>query len=34
MAKALREGFTDWAGPDGVLAPASTWIVSAVAPRL
>jgi SAM-dependent methyltransferase len=34
MAKALREGFTDWAGPDGILAPASTWIVSAVAPRL
>jgi ubiquinone/menaquinone biosynthesis C-methylase UbiE len=26
---ALREGLADWAGPSGVVAPASTWIVSA-----
>jgi SAM-dependent methyltransferase len=32
VADALREGLTGWAGPDGVTAPASTWIVSAVAP--
>ena len=30
---ALREGFAEWDGPDGVVAPASTWIVSASAPR-
>lgn len=29
---ALREGLGEWDGPDGVIAPASTWIVSAVAP--
>ncbi|HTX32636.1 MAG TPA: class I SAM-dependent methyltransferase [Solirubrobacteraceae bacterium] len=31
IAEALRSEFADWAGPDGVVAPASTWIVSAVA---
>lgn len=29
---ALSEGFADWTGPDGVTAPASTWIVSATVP--
>jgi ubiquinone/menaquinone biosynthesis C-methylase UbiE len=29
---ALREGLADYAGPDGVRAPASTWIVSAGSP--
>lgn len=29
---ALREGLADFSGPDGVRAPASTWIVSARAP--
>ncbi|TML30821.1 MAG: class I SAM-dependent methyltransferase [Actinobacteria bacterium] len=28
---ALREGLAEFAGPDGVRAPASTWIVTAVA---
>jgi ubiquinone/menaquinone biosynthesis C-methylase UbiE len=28
---ALQEGLSEFAGPDGVVAPASTWIVSAVA---
>ena len=32
VAEALREGLAEWAGPEGVTAPASTWIVSAVAP--
>ena len=32
VAEALREGLADWAGPCGIEAPASTWIVSAVAP--
>jgi SAM-dependent methyltransferase len=32
VAAALREGLADWAGPDGVKAPASTWIVTATAP--
>jgi len=32
VAAALREGLADWAGPDGVTAPASTWIVTASAP--
>jgi ubiquinone/menaquinone biosynthesis C-methylase UbiE len=31
IAAALREGFAEWAGPDGVVAPASTWIVTATA---
>jgi SAM-dependent methyltransferase len=29
---AVRDGLSEFAGPDGVRAPASTWIVSAVAP--
>ncbi len=29
VADALREGLADWAGPDGVIAPSSTWIVTA-----
>ena len=29
VAAALRDGLADLAGPDGVTAPASTWIVSA-----
>jgi ubiquinone/menaquinone biosynthesis C-methylase UbiE len=29
---ALREGITEWAGPDGVTAPASSWIVTARSP--
>ena len=32
VAAALREGLAEWAGPDGVTAPASTWIVTASAP--
>jgi hypothetical protein len=32
IAQALRDGLADWAGPSGVIAPASTWIVSARAP--
>ena len=32
VADALREGLADWAGPNGVIAPASTWIVTADAP--
>jgi SAM-dependent methyltransferase len=32
IAAALREGLADWAGPQGVIAPASTWIVSASTP--
>jgi len=32
VAEALREGLADWASPDGVIAPASTWIVTASAP--
>jgi ubiquinone/menaquinone biosynthesis C-methylase UbiE len=31
VAAALKEAFADWDGPDGVVAPASTWIVSASA---
>jgi hypothetical protein len=29
---ALREGLAEFEGPDGVRAPASTWIVTASAP--
>jgi ubiquinone/menaquinone biosynthesis C-methylase UbiE len=29
---ALRAGLAEFAGPDGLMAPASTWIVSAVSP--
>jgi ubiquinone/menaquinone biosynthesis C-methylase UbiE len=32
VADALREGLAEWDGPDGVIAPASTWIVSASVP--
>jgi SAM-dependent methyltransferase len=32
VAEALREELADWVGPDGVSAPASTWIVSANVP--
>jgi hypothetical protein len=32
IAAALREGLAEFCGPDGVWAPASTWIVSARAP--
>ncbi len=32
IAQALRDGLADWASPDGVIAPASTWIVTASAP--
>ena len=30
---ALREGLAEFEGPDGLRAPASTWIVSASAPQ-
>ena len=33
VREALVEGLGDYATPDGLIAPASTWIVSAVAPR-
>jgi hypothetical protein len=32
VAAALQDGMREWLGPDGVIAPASTWIVSASAP--
>jgi ubiquinone/menaquinone biosynthesis C-methylase UbiE len=32
VADALREGLAEWAGPGGVTAPASTWIVTATVP--
>jgi SAM-dependent methyltransferase len=32
IAAELREALSDLAGPDGVFAPASTWIISARAP--
>jgi ubiquinone/menaquinone biosynthesis C-methylase UbiE len=32
VAQALREGLADWLSPEGVIAPASTWIVIAQAP--
>jgi SAM-dependent methyltransferase len=32
IVQALREGLAEWSGPDGVVGPASTWIVSATAP--
>jgi SAM-dependent methyltransferase len=32
IARELREALTEFDGPDGVFAPASTWIVSAVNP--
>jgi SAM-dependent methyltransferase len=33
IAADLREALAEFDGPDGVVAPASTWIVSAEAPR-
>jgi SAM-dependent methyltransferase len=33
IAEALRAGLADWLGPSGVIAPASTWIVTAFAPE-
>jgi SAM-dependent methyltransferase len=33
IREALREGMAEFAGPDGVFAPASTWIVTARAPN-
>jgi ubiquinone/menaquinone biosynthesis C-methylase UbiE len=32
VADALREGLAEWAGPHGITAPASTWIVTAIVP--
>jgi ubiquinone/menaquinone biosynthesis C-methylase UbiE len=32
VREALHDGLSEYAGPDGVRAPASTWIVSATAP--
>jgi ubiquinone/menaquinone biosynthesis C-methylase UbiE len=32
ISDALREGMAEWVTPDGVIAPASTWIVTAEAP--
>ncbi len=32
VAEALREGLSEWDGPDGVIAPASTWLVTARVP--
>ena len=32
VAAALREGMAEWATPDGVYAPASTWIVTGDTP--
>ena len=32
IREALREGMAEFAGPDGVFAPASTWIVTARVP--
>lgn len=32
ISQALHEGLGDWSGSAGVIAPASTWIVSALAP--
>ncbi len=32
IAAELREALAEFDGPDGVIAPASTWIVSAAAP--
>ena len=31
IGQALREGLDEWRGPDGITAPASTWIVTATA---
>jgi SAM-dependent methyltransferase len=32
IAAALREGLAEFEGPEGIVAPASTWIVTAIAP--
>ena len=32
IARDLREGLTEFDGPEGVFAPASTWIIGAAAP--
>jgi len=32
VREALRDGLDEFAGPTGVIAPASTWIVSATVP--
>jgi SAM-dependent methyltransferase len=32
IREALREGLTEWATPEGIIAAASTWIVSASVP--
>jgi len=32
VADALREGLADWVGAEGVIAPSSTWIVTAASP--
>jgi SAM-dependent methyltransferase len=32
LEKEIREALADFDGPDGVVGPASTWIISAVAP--
>jgi SAM-dependent methyltransferase len=34
IAAALREALAEFEGPNGVVAPASTWIVSATAPAM
>jgi SAM-dependent methyltransferase len=34
VRSALRAGLAEFAGPDGLTAPASTWIVSATAPAV
>ena len=33
IAAELREALAEFDGPDGVFAPASTWIISAPRPR-
>jgi hypothetical protein len=33
IAAELREALSDLDGPDGIYAPASTWIISAKAPQ-
>jgi SAM-dependent methyltransferase len=33
VADALRAGLADWARPEGVIAPSSTWIITAATPE-
>lgn len=33
VAAALRDGLAEWSGPDGVVAPSSTWIITAQVPE-